>query len=410
MNDASITIRSKPPGNGFWPPPRPPNSPAQRPGELPVADVDRGDVPRAVLQQRVGEPPGRGTDVERVQSGRIDGERGQRAGQLLTAAADERRERLDRHLRARPDAGAGLRHRRLVDAHAAGQDQTAGLGAGQAGGRGDDGVEPARLRRTLTRHDHAASRTRQGWGMPPSVSAFPEGPPRAPGQAAPNDALPRAVPRRWCRGRHVRLRWPGEAAQFNYKLGNDQTPTHPMNPPTADAIKRIQAASNGQIEITLYPNSMLGGDTPMLSQLRSGALELMQIGNNILGAVIPASSLLSIPFAFHSAEQFLGAADGALGDHIGAAGAAISLRKFTHSFYGGFFEIQNRVRPIDRPAVLAGLKIRVPARSTSGRSAPWAPPRPSSRSRKSTPRCKRTWLTGSRFRCRPCATSSSTSK
>jgi tripartite ATP-independent transporter DctP family solute receptor len=157
------------------------------------------------------------------------------------------------------------------------------------------------------------------------------------------------------------LRWPGEAAQFNYKLGNDQTPTHPMNPPTADAIKRIQAASNRQVEITLYPNSMLGGDTPMLSQLRSGALELMQIGNNILGAVIPASSLLSIPFAFHSAEQFLGAADGALGDHIGAAGAAISLRKFTHSFYGGFFEIQNRVRPIDRPADLAGLKIRVPA-------------------------------------------------
>ena len=36
------------------------------------------------------------------------------------------------------------------------------------------------------------------------------------------------------------LRWPGEAAQFTFKLANDQTPTHPMNVATVDAVKRIQ--------------------------------------------------------------------------------------------------------------------------------------------------------------------------
>jgi tripartite ATP-independent transporter DctP family solute receptor len=156
------------------------------------------------------------------------------------------------------------------------------------------------------------------------------------------------------------LRWPGEAAQFSYKLANDQTPTHPMNVATVDAIKRIGDASGGQVEIKLFPSSVLGGDPQMIAQLRSGALELLQIGNNIMGSVIPSAALLSMPFAFKTPQQYQAAANGPLGAYIGAAGAAIGVRKFETAFYGGFFELQNRVRPINVPADLKGLKIRVP--------------------------------------------------
>ena len=156
------------------------------------------------------------------------------------------------------------------------------------------------------------------------------------------------------------LRWPGDAAQFTYKLANDQTPTHPMNVHTADAVKRIRDASGGQIEIKLFPSSVLGGDPQMLAQLRSGALELLQIGNNIMGSVIPSAALLSMPFAFKSPQQYQSAANGPLGTYIGAASGKIGLRKFETSFYGGFFEMQNRLRPINVPADLKGLKMRVP--------------------------------------------------
>jgi tripartite ATP-independent transporter DctP family solute receptor len=156
------------------------------------------------------------------------------------------------------------------------------------------------------------------------------------------------------------LRWPGEAAQFTYKLANDQTPTHPMNVAAADAIKRIQDASGGQLDIKLFPSSLLGGDTQMITQLRSGAVELVQMGNNIMGSVIPSAALLSMPFAFTSPQQYQAAANGPLGAYIGSAAAKIGLRKFDTSFYGGFFEVQNRVRPINTPADLKGLKIRVP--------------------------------------------------
>jgi tripartite ATP-independent transporter DctP family solute receptor len=134
-----------------------------------------------------------------------------------------------------------------------------------------------------------------------------------------------------------------------------------MNVATADAIKRIADASNGQLEVRLFVQNTLGGDTEMLSQVRSGATEMMQVGNNILSAVLPSATLLSIPFAFRSAEQYQSAMDGPVGAFIGAAGAKIGIRMFPHSFYGGFFEMQNRVRPIDKPADMVGLKFRVPA-------------------------------------------------
>jgi len=156
------------------------------------------------------------------------------------------------------------------------------------------------------------------------------------------------------------LRWPAAAAQFSYKLASDQAATHPMTIESLAAAKRILDASGGALEIKVFPNSALGGDPEMLAQTRSGAIELLQTGNNILGSVIPASGLLNVPFAFRSANEFGAAANGPLGAYIGAAAEKIGLHKFPQAFYGGSFHIQNSVREINVPGDLKGLKVRVP--------------------------------------------------
>jgi len=156
------------------------------------------------------------------------------------------------------------------------------------------------------------------------------------------------------------LRRRGEAAQFSYKLANDQVPSHPMNGRTAEAAKRIAEASGGQLEIRLFPNSALGGDPQMLAQARTGAVELLQIGSNVLGSIVPASSLLSIPFAFDGTKEYMSAARGPLGAYVAGQTDAHGLRVLDATFYGGTFHIENRVRAIDGPGDLKGLKIRVP--------------------------------------------------
>ena len=63
---------------------------AQPPVELSVPDVEGDDLPRAALQQHVGEAASRRADVERVPAGDVDAERLERVGQLQAAAADIR--------------------------------------------------------------------------------------------------------------------------------------------------------------------------------------------------------------------------------------------------------------------------------------------------------------------------------
>jgi tripartite ATP-independent transporter DctP family solute receptor len=155
------------------------------------------------------------------------------------------------------------------------------------------------------------------------------------------------------------LRYPGSAAEFSYKLANDQTTTHPMTAETIAAAKRVQDASGGQLEIRIFPQSVLGGDPQMLAQARSGALEFLEIGNNILGNVVPVAALTSIPFAFGSFKQFMGAVNGPMGEYLATAISKIDLRSVA-AFYGGAFQMQNRLGPVNSPADLKGVKMRVP--------------------------------------------------
>ncbi|MDE8348881.1 MAG: hypothetical protein POG74_05270 [Acidocella sp.] len=46
-----------------------------------------------------------------------------------------------------------------------------------------------------------------------------------------------------------------------------------MDTSNAAAIARIKAATNGALDISLYPNSQLGTDPVMLNQVRSGAIQ-----------------------------------------------------------------------------------------------------------------------------------------
>ena len=64
------------------------------PVQLAVADVEGDHVPRAALQQHVGEAAGRGADIDAEPAGHVDREHVERVRQLDAAAADPRVFRL----------------------------------------------------------------------------------------------------------------------------------------------------------------------------------------------------------------------------------------------------------------------------------------------------------------------------
>src|ERR1700733_14525152 len=100
----------------------------------------------------------------------------------------------------------------------------------------------------------------------------------------------------------VRMR-SARAAEFQLKLGNNVPATHPMNVHLDVAAKRIREATDGRVEISLFPSSQLGSDTDMLSQLRSGALEMFCCSGLILSTLVPIASINGIGFAFKDYAQ-----------------------------------------------------------------------------------------------------------
>src|SRR5271165_6797416 len=106
------------------------------------------------------------------------------------------------------------------------------------------------------------------------------------------------------------------AAEFSVKLANNSPLTHPQSVRQQEAADRIKAATNGAVEIQVFPNNQLGSDTDMLSQLRSGAIDFFTLSGLILSTLVPAASINGIGFAFKDYDAVWKAMDGKLGAYV----------------------------------------------------------------------------------------------
>jgi len=154
---------------------------------------------------------------------------------------------------------------------------------------------------------------------------------------------------------------PARAARRSViRFGLDLTSDHPTTVNVTAAAKKIKDATNGEVEVEVFPSSQLGDDTHMLSNLRSGAMQMMAIGDNILATLVPAAAIDNIGFAFKSPDDAWKALDGSVGDLVRADIAKTGLHAMTRIWDEGFREITSGSKPIKTPDDLHGFKIRVP--------------------------------------------------
>jgi tripartite ATP-independent transporter DctP family solute receptor len=152
----------------------------------------------------------------------------------------------------------------------------------------------------------------------------------------------------------------GDAAEFTWRYANNNVVQHPMNVRVREAVERIREQSGGRVDIQVFPNSQLGGDTDMLSQLRTGAIQLFNLSGLILSTFVPLASINGIGFAFKDYDQVWGAMDGALGAVIRAAIGKSGLYAFGSMWDNGYRQVTSSTHAINTPDDLKGFKIRVP--------------------------------------------------
>jgi tripartite ATP-independent transporter DctP family solute receptor len=150
------------------------------------------------------------------------------------------------------------------------------------------------------------------------------------------------------------------AAEFEYKMGHPFPQTYPIHVHAVAAADAIRQRTGGRVDIQVYGNSQLGGDTDMISQVRSGALQLYSSGGLILSSLVPVASINGMGLAFDSYETVWRAMDGDLGAHIRAAFAKAGLHAFDKCWDNGFRQVSSSTHPIKTPEDLKNFKIRVP--------------------------------------------------
>ncbi len=151
------------------------------------------------------------------------------------------------------------------------------------------------------------------------------------------------------------------AAQFRYKLGHSTPAEHPFSKRLVEASSEILEKTGGRLNIQVFPNSQLGGDNDLLSQVRSGAVEFFPAAGLILASVLPVTAVDGMGFAFPSYDKVWEAMDGDLGAYVKEQIATkTNLVPMNKMWDLGYRQVTNSARPIKTADDLSGLKLRVP--------------------------------------------------
>jgi tripartite ATP-independent transporter DctP family solute receptor len=151
------------------------------------------------------------------------------------------------------------------------------------------------------------------------------------------------------------------ATPLTFRWGHATQDDHPLAINAARVRDEVHARSGGRLEIALFGNNQLGGDTAMLGQVRSGALQIYSGYGGAYEVVAPLAGIEGIGFAFTSQAQALQTFDGPLGALVrNQIEELAGLITFRRAWVNGFRQITTSTKPIVSVGDLAGLKIRTP--------------------------------------------------
>lgn len=142
------------------------------------------------------------------------------------------------------------------------------------------------------------------------------------------------------------------------KIGHVLNTDHSWHTCLLGFAEDVKKATNGRVEIQVYPSSQLGSEKDMIEGLTLQTVNGGLIGGGSFQTLDPKFGIEALPYAWPTHESAYRALDGELGKRlldILAKKGIVGLAWWEN----GFRHITNNKRPIVKPEDLAGLKIRV---------------------------------------------------
>jgi len=141
------------------------------------------------------------------------------------------------------------------------------------------------------------------------------------------------------------------------RLGHGLPEDHAVHKAVVKFAELVKERSKGEIEISVFPNGVLGNEREMLEQVQNGILEFTKASASPLETFSPEYKVFNLPFVFRDSDHFFKVLTSPVGESILASSKKsgfIGLAYYdsgARSFYGK--------KPFNTPDDLKGLKVRV---------------------------------------------------
>jgi tripartite ATP-independent transporter DctP family solute receptor len=158
----------------------------------------------------------------------------------------------------------------------------------------------------------------------------------------------------------------GEEEQTVIKLGHGLGPTHPVHQGMAFMAERVAEKSGGRMRIDIYPSQQLCTERECMELLQIGSLGMTKVSASVMENFAPSFQVLNLPYVFRDEAHRFRVLDGEIGQELLQEGE--SKRLLGLAFYdAGSRSFYTKTRPVESPADLQGLKIRVMESATAMR-------------------------------------------
>jgi len=119
----------------------------------------------------------------------------------------------------------------------------------------------------------------------------------------------------------------------------------------------VEERTDGEITVNIFPDATLGGDQAAADSVRMGNIEMALTGTFVLYDHNPHWGVFDLPFLFRDYEEVDSIIEGEIGEQLleEDLGSVIAMDFMEN----GFRYLTNSVRPVEEPADLEGMRVRI---------------------------------------------------
>jgi len=144
---------------------------------------------------------------------------------------------------------------------------------------------------------------------------------------------------------------------FNMRLSHGLAEDHAVHIAMTAWAEEVKTASNGTLNIEIFPNGTLGSEADSIAQIQAGALDMAKVSASVLGNFKGEWNVVSVPYVFNDQEHYYNVMDGEIAEELYGLTETDGFLGLTWLDSGArsFYPANKAIRT---PADLAGLKIR----------------------------------------------------